>query len=67
MIGIPSFPHVVFVSSQDNFQNLGGLNHVVREEVELPAELLARYLLKGETVVAQFDVFYPELRYVWHL
>lgn len=49
------------VKSKENLPSLGGLNSVVKAHVEVPAEVLARLLLKDEAVVAQFDVLYPDL------
>lgn len=43
--------------------SLGGLNDVAKGNVEIPSDVINRVLLKDETVVGQFDVFFPEDRF----
>lgn len=43
--------------------SLGGLNNLAKTSADVPADLLARLLLKNETVLGQFDTFYPDAEY----
>ncbi len=44
--------------TKENMPNLGELNSFVKENIEIPSEMLARLLLKDEKVMATFDTFY---------